>query len=219
MSSIRIKTFQKQVNVINVLRTRLSLRTPLWSLAGEFKTLFLSCINPAGLFILHVWVHLLSVALHIRHLSLKLLSAIEFSQTFTALTLAHGANGLMRKLLYTRNFHKVVKHIHINQPFFNNWSPLHLFAKTQRSVFRFVHVATSKWSLPTTRLPLFIGPKFDWHHGNQGSHGTQPGTSPRSLQGGTSSCPRLHQRYVGAAGRYTAFFGCNSRASVGMPAR
>lgn len=51
-------------------------------------------------------------------------------------------------------------------------------------------------------VPLtFIGPKFGWHHGNQGSQGTLPGLNPRCLQGGTGWCC-LRQRAVTTAGCY-----------------
>lgn len=164
----------------------------------------------------------LSVALQIRHLSLKLLSGFECSKT--CLFICAGQQSNVKSFFMDAHFlHKVVNNSHINQSSLQQSKHLAFIiscvaASPQRTA-SVLFTLPPRTVLTHCSASPFIGPKFGWHHGNQGSHGTLPGTSPRSLQGGTSSALVSTSVCVATAGRYDAVFGRNSGPRGGMLAR
>lgn len=133
----------------------------------------------------------LSVSLRIRHLSLKLLSAIEISGTRLFILACSSCQQFNVKAPLCKHFlHKVVNNVHLNKSSVQQSRHLAFIPRvccitTAASVVLTLPPQNGAYPLPG--FSFFIGPKFDGHHGNQGSHGTLPGPGPRSLQGGTSS--------------------------------
>lgn len=153
----------------------------------------------------------LSVSLHIRHLSLKLLSAIEISRTRLFILACSSCQRFNVKAPLCKHFlHKVVNNVHLNKSSVQQWRHLAFIScvccitTAHRSSFC---CAPQNGAYPLPGFSFF----FYWTQIRRAPW--QPGlpwnpawARSKEPPGWHWLCPCPHQRYVAAAGWYVFFF-------------